>query len=743
MSFFQNKRKHHRIRKNRSKKKSNREGFVISYIFKFSGIIILLFGVYYSLNSMNFFFAIQEFIINLFKQNADLPLLTINKGRTNTIAFYFTPGLIIVFLSSFFTKRFTLIPYWLSILSIIYFLIFQIKIVSYDVYHGGAVYPAFYVAELVLILTTIGPYINSVILKKPLILLLTSIYFYLSLVLVMTRLNLNNLLLISLVFSINIAWSSGKIKDQSINFINYLFSIGYFGLFWLRKLMVNTQPEYLLPFFVYGALFYILFYGIIFYTSLKNEKVMPKWMQMVIGVTNLIFYFGTTALVIDKYFSFNNLWAFSLVLLLFNVLGLYLSSKRFLYVWKLPLHIITILLASLVLPLLLNQNTLLLFTAAISVILLLYSKYSKNQSVIIISIVAMGIMSFDFFFHWIFKYLPVLLFTNSVPSTSIIVHGIVSGTTMVVALTLNSIFLKNMEISFPKTFFSRLRYIRLINGLTLFSLFLTSGWIISAILSVFYRSMHLTSPGWFISGSLFFILMILIKPQRFSSFTKPLLFLSLGYTIFYPLLVHLTFLGDLYELILSGIISGKAVFLHYLALFLLILLARISLVRIQKRYATNKTINRGMQLSGLIILLFILCTEYDNLSILLRIDLFQINPSIGWGQGILEFNHRLPYSIILILSSIGILIWALFKHHLFLRTFSILLFSFSILKIFLYDFPLLGESTRTILFFMVGSLLLGFSMFYPRLKKIVSETKKSHHHKHYKQVEKEKNDLRQ
>jgi len=115
---------------------------------------------------------------------------------------------------------------------------------------------------------------------------------------------------------------------------------------------------------------------------------------------------------------------------------------------------------------------------------------------------------------------------------------------------------------------------------------------------------------------------------------------------------------------------------------------------------------------------------------LLRTSRFINNPSQSLGHEILEYNLHLPYSIILIASSLVILVWSLFKRYRFLRNFSILLFSFAIVKIFLYDFTLLGEVTRTILFFVVGILLIGFSFLYPRLKKAATTSRDHHRRQH-------------
>ena len=135
------------------------------------------------------------------------------------------------------------------------------------------------------------------------------------------------------------------------------------GLFWLRKFVVNTKSEFLPVFFIFGTLFYLLFYAIVIYTSHSKENPLPKWMQLLISWANLSVFLGTTGYVLFKYFAFGYLPALVILLLLFNILGFYLIKRYNSPAWQLPHYFAIMGLASLVLPLLLRQNMILLFTA--------------------------------------------------------------------------------------------------------------------------------------------------------------------------------------------------------------------------------------------------------------------------------------------------------------------------------------------------------------------------------------------
>lgn len=721
--------KHHRRHKSSSHKKFAVERFVTSKVFKILGIIVLLTGVFYALRSLNITEGLEGLLVKLFQPSDDLPIGADSEGFNVSLIYYYLPGILVLILAGLYTNRFSVYRYIISLMVVLYFTLIQVSIFVQNYVGGGGIsYGNIATALMFLLLTIVVLFFNAMRQKKCAIVISFTMYYYLSLelALIMYVYRPYHIFPFIILYSAAIAWLAKKIHRPVVNLVNIAGYLFILSLFVLRKFIVRSQPDYLATFFIYAALFYILFYGVVIYSSMDKGKPMSKWMQITMGFTNFLFYAGTTAFVIVKYYSFDYLWILALALLLFNILGLYLSGKYFPDVWKLPLHIISIVLAALVLPLLLNQSTILLFTAGLSLLLLLYSKYSKNQPSIIISMISMGIMSLDFFFHWIFKYLPALVLSNALPEHTLLVHGILSGLIVVITLTLSIPLLKDLDVTLSKNVFSKIRYSRLIKGLTLISLFLTMGWIFSSLVFILSGSSQWVAPIWFVSGSLFFILLIILHPQQFSSFKKPILFLSLIFTLFYSILVHLNFLESLNNLMLTGIISSIDVSLHYISLGLLITLSAISLIRIYGLYPLNKIMRRGLQVFGLLIIILVFFTEYDNLSILFRASEFMLKPSLGSGQEILAFNHRLPYSIILIASSIGILVWSLFKHYRFLRNFSIILFSLSIVKIFLYDFTLLGEATRIVLFFFVGLLLISFSFFYPKLKKTASAPRNHH-----------------
>ncbi len=729
MAIISRKRKKHRQSKTTTRKKFLAERFVTSYLFKIAGFIVLLAGIYYAFTSLGIIGGFSELTEKLFRPSEDIVVAEGGNNLDVNILLYFLPGVLMLIVSGFLAKRIGFVSVLFAFAASISFVMTE-GWIALNNPGGNIFYPAIVIGNFFLLTAAVGLFIIAIRIRKSIFLHLNCGCFYISSVLLAYNnvAQIGILLTLSILFTIGIAWAAQKINKPGINLVNFIFVIVIFGLHWLRKLAVNSRTEFLVPLFIFGVLYYILFYAVVSYSSGDRERPMPKWMQLTMSLASLLFVAGTSAYTILKYSGFGYLWIFALALLIINLLGLYLSGKHCPSAWKLPHHLATMVLAALILPLMLDQSALLLFTAGLSVLLLLYSKYAKHQPSIMISMIFMGVMTLIWFFQWAFIYVLALA-GNDLPAGSLVVNGILSGVAVAATLAFNNWLLKHIDISLSKKLFSRTMYIRLIRGLILLSLFLTIEWTIATLLCVFTATMPVAGPAWFLAGSLFFILLILFQSKKLSSFYKPFLFSALAYTLTYPFLVYMSVMETLGNLMLSGPFSLSTVVVHYFALGSGICMAAIALVRVYKLYPKNILLQRGLQLTGILFLLFILVTEYDILSIILQSGQFIDKNSLVMVKEILENNRHLPYSAILMISSLFIIIWALFKNQKFLRNLSLLIFSMSIVKVFLYDFALLGDLARTVLLFLVGFLLIGLSILYPRLKKATTPRHAHHHHK--------------
>jgi len=265
-------------------------------------------------------------------------------------------------------------------------------------------------------------------------------------------------------------------------------------------------------------------------------------------------------------------------------------------------------------------------------------------------------------------------------------------------------------------------YNRLIRGELLFSLFFTFGWIGFSLLNQLTGTFNYFSVGWFITGSLFFIsLIIYYAGNNHSFFKKPILYFSLFFVLLYPLLVNWNMSIYINNLIFNGYLDAKVHLFHYLALGLLVILGIMCINRIHLRNSKNIIIQRGLEILTVVFLLFLLCSEYDSLSVLIASIGNISNNQFTVGANILELNQYLPYSIIIWVVAIIAFIWAIIKNMVFLRNFSLFLFLGILIKVFAYDFSTISTGGRSAVFFVVGIFLIGFAIFYPRLLKAKSK----------------------
>ena len=102
-----------------------------------------------------------------------------------------------------------------------------------------------------------------------------------------------------------------------------------------------------------------------------------------------------------------------------------------------------------------------------------------------------------------------------------------------------------------------------------------------------------------------------------SAFKKPLLYAAFGFALLYPLMVHWNMADYRIGIIHSSDISWNVLLIHYLALGLLLKLGRLVVKRIHRHNVKNTPLREGLSLVTILFLIFILCTEYDNLSVIM------------------------------------------------------------------------------------------------------------------------------
>ena len=715
--MFQNRR--HKTRRNSiHRKERGIERFLSSRLFIVLGVSFLITGIFYSIGSSSGSGGFFDFLINALQPSntGAEPAIEFSGKGFWVLLLYFMPVIVALSISNFYAKRFARYTYPAALIITLYLIAIQVKVLG--LYLTGET-PSFFIAmALSLILPVVLLFFSAFLHRKPGILILTCFYVYISMIIYTYIYGrpYDYLFPYILLFSGGIYWIGHKIKYPTINLINFFFATGFSGLFWARNFILNSKTDTLLQFYIIGILFYLLFYTKTVLASHSKTHPLRSWMQMLLSWSNLAFFVGTTSFVLVKYYSLSYLWVFVLAVLLFNILGLYLQRKYKSNAWALPHYFAVMLLAALVLPLLLMQNVVLLFSAVFSVLMLQYAIAFKNKAAMWLSLSGMAAMLAFYIFTWAFRYLPALMPGPAPADTTLLWHGVISGIVLLASLWLTR-WLVNADTVVPlsKKWFSRTTYHRFIRAFLLAALFLTFGWTGAALANLLTGSMLYSTVAWFIAGSLFFMGMIYYYSGKQSALKKPVLYLAFGFALLYPLLVHWSMYMFRKDLILTGTFAASPLLLHYLALALLLALGIMTVRRIYLHLVKYPMLQGTVQAATVFMLLFVVCTEYDTLSVLANSVATGYDAMLGKGDIILPANKYLPYSILMWGLTLAVLLMATLLRLRFLRNFSLILFLPILAKIFIFDFPGLSQGGRSGVFIGLGVFLIGFALVYPRL----------------------------
>ena len=141
--------------------------------------------------------------------------------------------------------------------------------------------------------------------------------------------------------------------------------------------------------------------------------------------------------------------------------------------------------------------------------------------------------------------------------------------------------------------------------------------------------------------------------------------------------------------------------MHYACLIIMMLLLVQSNQTLRQLYHGENKTRHFRYLLIVILSSFMLLTEYDHLSLLLF-----SNPSGIPAAEMIILNKFLPYSIILILIAVSLLIFSTIKYSVFLRRVSLGLILLALMKIFLFDLKILPANSSVIVLISLGLVLL-------------------------------------
>jgi uncharacterized membrane protein len=88
---------------------------------------------------------------------------------------------------------------------------------------------------------------------------------------------------------------------------------------------------------------------------------------------------------------------------------------------------------------------------------------------------------------------------------------------------------------------------------------------------------------------------------------------------------------------------------------------------------------------------------------------------------ILQYNKFIPYSVILLLVAVALLVWSVIHYTRLLRRLSMLMIFAVLVKVLFIDVSMLSAGKGILLMITLGIMLLLFSIFFSRMRKQTRE----------------------
>ncbi|MFH1936487.1 MAG: hypothetical protein ABIK52_02860, partial [Bacteroidota bacterium] len=387
--------------------------------------------------------------------------------------------------------------------------------------------------------------------------------------------------------------------------IHFLFTWGLVALWWLLKIMISGQRDQLTSFFVLSSLIFLTYHLILLFQGFSGHRVLNRYMEVVAIAANLGLFFLLMSLTLLKFYGKFPLFFFTLSLTAIYVLSLLAMEYYRKPFRKVPYLVSTLVLISLLLPLLFWRDQLILLAGSLSMLLLFYSRQTKDQPSIIIALGLVILMALVFIKDMIFAYLPAALMGSLAGNASLFFKGLIASLFISVVAFIDRWQLKDLDIRYSRKWFSRRRYRMLLKGVFLTGLYLGLLWLwqYSAFAIVGFEESGLIS--WFSFHCLYCIVAIPWLAAQRSSFLPVVILVSVITTMTYPTLLSLKNV-ELLGLCIRGVPTGLTVFpMHYVPAALFLVYIAIVLQYAGRAFKENTMAKRIFLLYAVVMVLYL------------------------------------------------------------------------------------------------------------------------------------------
>jgi len=493
--------------------------------------------------------------------------------------------------------------------------------------------------------------------------------------------------------------------------IHFLFTWGLFILWWLLKLMIGGQRDQLASFFILSSLIFLTDHLLFLFRGFAGHKVFNRYMEVVAIAANIGLFFVLVSLTLLKFYGRFPLFLFTLslsVLYIVSLVAMEYYRKPF---RKVPYLIAALVLISLLLPLLFWRDQLILLAGSLSMLLLFYSRQTKDQPSIIVSLGLVVLMALVFLKDMVFAYLPAALLGGLAGNASLFFKGLIASLFIAAVAFIDRRQLKNLDIRYSRKWFSRRRYRMLLKGVFLAGLYLGLLWLwqYSVFALCGYEEAGLIS--WFSYHCLYCIIAIPWLAAQRSSFLPVAILVSAITTLTYPALLGLKTV-ELLGLYVRGIPAGLTIFpMHYAPAVLFLFYLAIVLRYAGRAFKESTIVKRIFLLYAIVMVLYILISEMVMTSVAFRAT------SQLEGNEIRSQMLGLPSTLVLFAGGVVTLTWGFLRQKRFGRTLAMILLLLAAFKLIYVDLKSISLLTRVILLFITGSFFIGISLVYTRARR--------------------------
>jgi uncharacterized membrane protein len=501
-----------------------------------------------------------------------------------------------------------------------------------------------------------------------------------------------------------------------VNIVSYAFTMLLYGA-WLGTKVLNGDDPYP-PYagaLIFATIFYVVFFVMNIINNLKdNQKFVAS--QIMILVSNTFAYYAAGILILKNIEDGLYQGLFTALIGIFNFIFAYTLYKS----KKADMNLIYLLIGmvltfvSLAAPVQLEGNYITLFWATEAVLLLWLSQKSGIQLIKVSAVVVTALMLISLIMDWfnVYEYFN--------PETDILFNkAFVTGVIAICSVGFTVFLLKkekeNIFLEVPASVY---RGILTVVGIALVY------WV--GLLELNYQlNGRLDSEGariiyielYNFIFALIFILVSFKQKSRFFMITSFVFTTAclLAYMICYQFAV--LYMRDDY---LFGSERTIHYFVHYVLSALLLAMVALCGLLLHKFYAITTPVFKTFFWVSSAVVLFILSTELQN-------TLVTVLYSGGDWQEINDLEDhifQIGYPILWGLCSFLVMYIGMAKKIKTYRIISLVVFSVTLLKLFIVDVTRMSEGGKIAAFISLGVLLLIISFMYQKLKKIIIEDDK-------------------